>query len=250
MSVQPNGEDEILYGRNAVLEYLKSGEAMKKVLLERDKFSDTTSDIVALLRDCGVPYRFVDRTTLNRLCEGRHQGVIAYVEEFSYRDVDDILEAARAQGEDPFILALDGVEDPHNLGALIRTAEAAGVHGVIIPARRSARVTPAVVKVSAGAAAHVAVARVTNLVQTLKYLQNQGCWIWGAEMDGLDVRKVDLTGSLVWVLGSEGKGLSRLVRESCDQIVSLPMKGKTGSLNVSVAGGVLLYETFLRRIPE
>ncbi|MCL1852606.1 MAG: 23S rRNA (guanosine(2251)-2'-O)-methyltransferase RlmB [Peptococcaceae bacterium] len=239
-------EDVVLYGRNAVLEYLKSGETIKKVLLETGRHMD----MVSLLQTHGVAYQFVDKSALNRLCDGRHQGVAAYVEAFHYVDVDDILAVARTRGEEPFILALDGVEDPHNLGALLRTAEAVGVHGVIIPARRSVQVTPAVVKVSVGAAAHLAVARVTNLVQSLKNLQNQGCWIWGADMDGLDVRKADLTGALVWVLGGEGKGLSRLIRETCDQIVSLPMRGKTGSLNVSVAGGVLLYETFLRRIPE
>jgi 23S rRNA (guanosine2251-2'-O)-methyltransferase len=206
--------------------------------------------MVARLQADGIPYHFVEKATLNRLCEGRHQGVMAYVEEFSYAGLEDILAMAETRGEAPFIVALDGVEDPHNLGALIRTAEAAGVHGVIIPARRSAGVTPAVVKVSAGAAAHIAVARVSNLVQTLKILQKKGCWIWGADMAGRDVRHIDLSGAVVWVLGSEGKGLSRLVRETCDEVVGLPMHGQTSSLNVSVAGGILLYQTYLARIPE
>ena len=269
----------LLYGRNAVLEYLKSGEPVQKVLLERSgpdrhkksglhEGSDKTSsgntssastshenperhaDIIALLTASDIPYHFVEKTTLNRLCDGRHQGVAAYIEKFSYAQLDDILAVAEARGEAPFIIALDGVEDPHNLGALIRTAEAAGVHGIIIPARRSAGVTPAAVKVSAGAAAHIAVAQVPNLVQTLKILQKKGCWVWGADMNGIDVRNIDLSGAIVWVLGSEGKGLSRLTRETCDEIVSLPMHGQTSSLNVSVAGGILMYQTYLRKIPD
>lgn len=238
----------LLYGRNAVVEYLKSGEPIKKILLEG--CAESHGDLLPLLKAGDIPFQFVDKAMLNRLCDGRHQGVVAYVEEFTYAEVDDILKTAETRGEAPFLLALDSLEDPHNLGALIRSAEAVGVHGVIIPARRSAQVTPTVVKVSAGATAHMAIARVPNLVQTLKYLQKKDCWIWGADMKGLDVRKADLSGALVWVLGGEGKGLSRLVRETCDEIISLPMRGKTGSLNVSVAGGILLYETFLRRIPD
>jgi len=239
-------ESSVLVGHNAVLEYLKTERPVKKVLLAAD--TGRNADIVALLKKKGITHQFVQKAVLDRMANGeRHQGVLAYIEAYAYVDLDTILEIAANREEPPFILALDGLEDPHNLGALVRTAEAVGVHGIVIPNRRSVDVTPTVIKISAGAAAHIAVARVTNLVQALKKLQEAGCWISGAEHNGKDIEKADLSGPRVIAVGSEGKGLSRLVRETCDEIVTLSMRGKINSLNASVAGGILLYQSFLQR---
>jgi 23S rRNA (guanosine2251-2'-O)-methyltransferase len=240
--------DEIVYGRNAVWELLQSGKPINKVLFQSEGTGGRFQDMVSHARERRIPFQFVDKTALDRVTEkAKHQGVLAYVSPREYAEVDDILALAREKGEDPFILVLDEVEDPHNLGALIRTADASGVHGVIIPKRRSVSLTSTVAKTSAGAVEHVLVARVGNLVQTLEELKKAGCWVSGAEAGGADVYSSDLTGSRVVVIGSEGKGLSRLVKETCDEIVSLPMKGKVNSLNASVAGSILLYEVLRQR---
>ena len=239
---------EMVYGRNAVRELLQSGKELNKVLLQSEGTTRRNHEVVPLLRERGIPYQFVDRTTLDRLSGGaNHQGIMAYVAAREYATVEQILALAEAQQEDPLILMLDEVEDPHNLGAIIRTVHAVGAHGVIIPKRRSVALTGTVAKTSAGAVEHVLVARVANLVQTLKELQAAGCWVTGAEADGKDVYACDLTGPRVLVIGGEGRGLSRLVRESCDEIVSLPMRGKVNSLNASVATSVLLYEILRQR---
>lgn len=204
--------------------------------------------MVSRAREQGIPFQFVDKVALDRLAEkANHQGVLAYVAARDYAEVEDILALAKEKSEEPFILVLDEIEDPHNLGALIRTADAAGVHGVIIPKRRSVSLTSTVAKTSAGAVEHVLVARVGNLVQTLEALKKAGCWVSGAEVGGTEVYSADLTGSRVIVIGSEGKGLSRLLKETCDEIVSLPMKGQVNSLNASVAGSILLYEVVRQR---
>lgn len=240
--------DELIYGRNAVWELLQSGKPVNKVLFQVEGNSGRNQDMVALLHERGIPYQFVDRQVLERLTERqKHQGVLAYVAARDYAEVDDIWQLAAARQEDPFILVLDEVEDPHNLGALLRTVNAVGAHGVIIPKRRSVALTGIVAKTSVGAVEHVLVARVGNLVQTLKDLQKRGCWVSGAEAGGKDVFEVDLTGPRVLVVGSEGKGISRLVSETCDEIVSLPMLGAVSSLNASVAGSILLYEVLRQR---
>lgn len=240
--------DEIIYGRNSVWELLQSGKPVNKILFQSEGTGGRFQDIVSHARGQQIPFQFVDKAALDRLTEkAKHQGIVAYVAPREYAEVDDILALAQEKGEEPFILVCDEVEDPHNLGALIRTADAVGAHGVVIPKRRSVSLTATVAKTSAGAIEHVLVARVGNLVQTLKELKKAGCWVSGAEAGGQDVYDSDLTGSRVLVIGSEGKGLSRLVRETCDEIISLPMKGKVNSLNASVAGSILLYEIHRQR---
>jgi len=240
--------DEMVYGKNPVSELLKSGKPVNKVLLISEGQGVRNQEIIALLHERNIPYQFVDRQTLDRLTNReRHQGMLAYVAAREYASIEDILGLAEERQEAPFILMLDEIEDPHNLGALLRTVDAVGAHGVIIPKRRSVALTGTVAKTSAGAVEHVLVARVSNLVQTLKELKDKGCWVSGAEAGGKEVFEADLTGSRVIVIGSEGKGISRLLRENCDEIVSLPMKGKVTSLNASVAGSVMLYEVLRQR---
>lgn len=240
--------EEIVFGKNPVLELLKSGKPVNKVLFMTEGPSDRNKDIVNLLHERGIPYQFVDRQTLDRLANReRHQGILAYIAARDYASVDDILDLAAERQEAPFILMLDEIEDPHNLGALLRTVDAVGAHGVIIPKRRSVTLTGTVAKTSAGAVEYVRVARVSNLVQTLKELKKRGCWVTGAEAGGKQAFDADLTGARVIVVGSEGKGISRLLRETCDEIVSLPMMGKVSSLNASVAGSVMLYEVLRQR---
>lgn len=238
-------DQEIVYGRNAVIELLKAERPVNKVLILSEGQSSRNKDLLALLMERQIPYQFVDRKALDRVSEGeKHQGVLAYVAPKDYAQVEDIIGLARNRREDPFILVLDEIEDPHNFGALLRTVDAVGAHGVIIPKRRSVALTGTVAKTSAGAVEHVLVARVGNIVQTLKELKEEGCWVTGADFGGEDAFSADLTGPRVLVIGSEGKGISRLVKEQCDEIVSLPMKGNVSSLNASVAGSILLYETY------
>lgn len=241
--------EEIVYGKNPVVELLKSGKPVNKVLFMTEGSSSRNQEIISLLHERNIPYQFVDRQTLDRLTNReRHQGMLAYVAAREYASVDDILAFAEERQEAPFILMLDEIEDPHNLGALLRTVDAVGAHGVIIPKRRSVTLTGTVAKTSAGAVEHVRVARVSNLVQTLQDLKKKGCWVSGAEAGGKEAFAADLTGARVIVIGSEGKGISRLLRENCDELVSLPMRGKVSSLNASVAGSVMLYEVLRQRI--
>lgn len=240
--------DEIVYGRNSVTELLRADKPINKIVFQAEGIGTNFQELVEQARTKGIPFQFVEKSGLDRLTEhAKHQGVLAYVAPREYATVEDILGLARSKGEDPFILVLDEVEDPHNLGALIRTVDAVGAHGVIIPKRRSVGLTGTVAKTSAGAVEHVLVARVTNLVQILKELKKAGCWIAGAESGGVEAFETDLTGPRVLVIGSEGKGISRIVREACDEIVSLPMKGMINSLNASVAGSILLYEVLRQR---
>ena len=240
--------EEVVYGRNSVSELLQSGKPINKVLFLTEAQNRRNQDMIAVLRERGIPFQFVDRITLDRLSEqGVHQGVLAYIAAREYASLEDIINLARDRREDPLILVLDEIEDPYNLGAMLRTADAVGAHGVIIPKRRSVSLTGVVSKASAGAVEHVLVARISNLVQTLKQLQKEGCWVSGADAEGVVAFKADLRGPRVLVIGSEGKGLSRLIKETCDELVSLPMCGRITSLNASVAGSVLLYETFRQR---
>lgn len=243
--------EEIVYGRNSVKELLKGGKPVNKILLLMDSPNRRNQDIIALLKQRGIPYQFVDRITLDRLSgQGVHQGVLAYIAAREYSSLEDILNLACEKKEDPLILALDEIEDPYNLGAMLRTVNAVGAHGVVITKRRSVALTGVVAKASAGAVEYVKVARVSNLVQALKQLKKEGCWISGADAGGTEAFKTDLRGPHVLVIGAEGKGLSRLVREICDEIISLPMYGEISSLNASVAGSVLLYEIVRQRIGQ
>ncbi|HWQ73517.1 MAG TPA: 23S rRNA (guanosine(2251)-2'-O)-methyltransferase RlmB [Desulfitobacteriaceae bacterium] len=239
---------EIVYGRNSVKELLKSGKPVNKILFLTGDKNQRNHDIIVLTKERGIPFQFADRVALDRLSgQGVHQGVLAYLAAREYSGLEDILNLARERQEDPLILALDEIEDPHNLGAMLRTVNAVGAHGVVIPKRRSVALTGIVSKASAGAVEYVKVARVSNLVQVLKQLKKEGCWISGADAGGTEAFKVDLKGARVLVVGAEGKGLSRLVRETCDDIISLPMYGEISSLNASVAGSVLLYEIIRQR---
>lgn len=241
-------DENIVCGRNAVLELIKSGNPVHKILIKNEKEQGRNADILHTIKERGIPYQFVESTVLDKYSQGeKHQGVVAFTAAKAYVETEDILNIAQNKGEDPFILVLDEIEDPHNLGALLRTADAAGVHGVIIPKRRSAGLTPAVARASAGAVEYVPVARVSNLVQTLKYLQQKGCWISGAEADGKEIYRADLTGPRVIVIGGEDKGLGRLIKDTCDEIISLPMKGRISSLNASVAGSIIMYEVRRQR---
>ncbi len=241
---------EQIEGRNPILEALRANHELTKVyLLKNEAPTGPLREILGLIEKKKIPLHPVDAAALNRMSQTRnHQGIIALAADWKYATVDAILERATAKGEPPFILILDGVEDPQNLGSVIRTAEAAGVHGIIIPERRAVGLTATVARASAGAIEYVPVARVTNLTKTVDELKKGGMWFTGAEMDGkIDFQKADLTGPLGLVVGGEGKGVSRLLAEHCDQLVRLPMWGSINSLNVSVATGILVYEVRRQR---
>lgn len=241
-------QKDLIIGRNAVTELLKSGREIDTLFVVRGEKGGTVGKIIAQCKEKGAVVKDIDRKKLDFMCgHANHQGVAATCAAHDYSTVEEILETAKERGEEPFIVACDGIEDPHNLGAIIRTAEAAGVHGIIITKRRSASLNYTVGKTSAGALEYMKVARVANLASELENLKKQGIWIYGADMDGEDVRGVDTSGAAVLVIGSEGDGISRIVREKCDFIVSLKMKGKINSLNASVAGGVLMYEFAYKR---
>ena len=220
-------------------EYHKLAEIFNPIYFDADEW-------VKLAKDAGVIVRTVERAWLDQLYPA-HQGMLAYVAAVPYTPVEDMLAAAREKGEDPFLVALDGVMDPHNLGAIIRSAECAGAHGVIIPERRSAGLSPTAAKAAAGALSHMPVAQVGNLNRTLEDLKTAGLWVTGAAMDGEDAFACDLTGPIALVIGSEGDGISRLTLEKCDRVVSLPVRGHIDSLNASVAAGVLMYEIVRQR---
>lgn len=237
-----------LEGRNAILEVLRSGRDIEKIMVVRGNVEGTIKRIIAMAVEKGVVIQEVSRQKLDEISETKnHQGVIAIVSAHNYVDVDDILAIAKERQEDPFVLLLDGITDPHNLGAILRTAECAGVHGVIIPKRRSVGLNATVGKTSAGALEYMPVARVTNIVKTMEYLKKQGLWIACADMKGLDHFDTNMKGALALVIGSEGDGVSRLVKENCDFTVSIPMYGKISSLNASVAAGLLMYEVVRQR---
>ncbi|MBO4792909.1 MAG: 23S rRNA (guanosine(2251)-2'-O)-methyltransferase RlmB [Clostridia bacterium] len=238
----------IVFGRNAVRELLRSGREIDKILVKRGERDGSLPVICAEASARGIPVVDTEKEKLDRLCRGGvHQGVAAYASQKEYCDVDDILNIARERGEQPFIVILDGVEDPHNLGAVIRTAECTGVHGVIIPKRRSAGLTAVVAKASAGALEHMAVARVPNLAAEIDRLKEQGIWIYSAEAGGEDLYSCDLDRPAAFVFGSEGSGISRLIKEKSDFIVSLPLYGRINSLNVSAAAAAVLCEAAHKR---
>ena len=234
-------EEQIIYGRNAVMEALRSGSGVDTVYIQ--KGAGGLGKLISLAKENGAVVKDVSPEKLDDLSTGgKHGGVAAVIAAAEYADVNDILAVSAEKGTPPFIIIADEIQDPHNLGAIIRTAEAAGADGVIIPKRRSAGLTAAVFKTSAGAASWVKVARVSNLVETIKTLKSKGIWVYGAEADGEPFRKADLSGPAALVIGSEGNGLGRLVRENCDMILSIDKYGKINSLNASVSAGILMYE--------
>lgn len=243
------GDLDRLEGRNAVLEALRSGRPLNKLVIAQGAKEGAIRQIYALAKENNIIIQEVDRSKLNAIAgHSGHQGVVAYLAAAEYVEVSDILERAKNKGEDPFVLVLDEITDPQNLGAIIRTAEAAGVHGVIIPKRRAVGLTSVVAKASAGAVSYVPVARATNMARTLDELKNAGLWIIGTDADGEKTfYESDMKGPIAIVTGSEGQGMSRLVRENCDFIVSIPMKGKITSLNASAATALMVYEVVRQR---
>ncbi len=236
-------------GRNAVLELLESGKDINKIYIESGEKTGSINKIIALAKENKVLISYIDKNKMRQMATTEnYQGVIAVVPPYEYVEVEDILQEAKNKNEDPFVVILDGIEDVHNLGAIIRTAETAGVHGIIIPKRRAASVNATVNKVSAGAVEHMKIARVNNLNETIKELKEAGLWICGTDMDTETYYyNQDLKGPLAIVIGSEGFGMSRLVKENCDFIVKIPMKGKITSLNASVSAGIVIYEAVKQR---
>lgn len=234
---------DLIIGRNAVKEALKAGRPADSLLVQRGEKSGSVLPIIAECREKGIIVKEVDSKKLDFMCgHAHHQGVIMIAAAHEYSTVEEILKNAQDRNEPPFIVICDGLEDPHNLGAIIRTADAAGVHGIIIPERRSVSLSGIVGKTSAGALEYVPVARVKNITNTIKELKDKGIWVYCADMDGTPYRKADLSGAVALVVGSEGNGVSRLVKENCDGVLSIPMKGNVNSLNASVAAAILIFE--------
>ncbi len=239
--------EDIIVGRNAVTEAIRAGRALDSVLVARGERQGSVPMLIAKAKQAGVPVKEVDIRKLDAMCGPNHQGIAAIAACKAYATLEDLFQVAAERGEAPFFIVCDELEDPHNLGAVIRTAEAVGAHGVVIPKRRAAGLTGAVYKASAGAVEYVPVARVTNLVDALQEMKQRGMWVYGLDMDGNTWCQTDLTGAVALVIGSEGHGIGKLVRKHCDVIVSMPMNGKINSLNASVAGGILMYEVARQR---
>ena len=253
--MEKNQEKDIkkdrIEGRNAVLEAFRSGKTIDKLFVLDGCQDGSVQSIIREAKKQDTLIQFVAKERLNQLTEtGKHQGVIAYAAAYAYAEVEDMLRLARDRGEAPFLILLDGIEDPHNLGAIIRTANLAGAHGVIIPKRRAVGLTATVAKASAGALHYTPVAKVTNLTRTMEELKKQGLWFVCADMDGEQMYRLNLTGPMGLVIGSEGEGVSRLVKENCDFIAGIPMRGDIDSLNASVAAGVLAYEIVRQRLSK
>ena len=241
-------EKDVIFGRNSVAEAIKSGRPLDSVMVARGDRSGSIPKIVADAKKAGIVIKEVDPKKLDFVCgHNNHQGIAAFGAVKEYSSVEDIFATAEERNEPPFIIICDEIEDPHNLGAIIRTAEAAGAHGVIIPKRRSASLSFTVAKTSAGAVEFMHVARVTNIPQIIDELKKRGVWVYCADMDGEPFYKSNLKGAIALVIGSEGNGVGRLVKEKCDVTLSMPMKGKINSLNASVAAGILMYEVSRQR---
>lgn len=243
---------DLVEGRNAVLEALESNQNFDYIMVSSGQKNGSINKIIAIAKEKGIVIKEEDRRKLDKISEtGAHQGVIAAVSQFKYSDVDDILKNAEKKKEAPFIIILDEIEDPHNFGAIVRTAEVCGVHGIIIPKRRNASVTSSVYKTSAGAVEYMPIARVTNLSSTVDYLKEKNIWIYGADMDAdgfcYDYNYNDGTAIII---GNEGKGISHLLKSKCDFLIKIPMKGRISSLNASVAAGIMMYEVLKRRSGE
>ena len=238
----------IIEGRNPIIEALKNNRSIEKIMVNKASKEGSIKKILAMAKENKVIIQEVDRHKLDEMSESHaHQGVIAITSDYRYYDLDEILEIPKERGEDPFFIILDGITAPHNLGSIIRTADAVGAHAVIIPKRRSVQITPIVAKASAGAVEYLPVCKVTNIVNTIKTLKENGLWIAAVDMDGQTFYQQNLGGPLGLVVGSEGEGISRLVKQNCDFTVSMPMSGNVTSLNASIAGGILLYEVYRQR---
>lgn len=237
--------EQIIFGRNPVMEAILSGKAIDTIYVQRG--AKGLGKLISAAKENGAIVKDAGEEKLSSLCEEKHGGVVAVMAAADYATVEDIFAAAAEKGHDPFIVIADEIQDPHNLGAIIRTAEAAGADGLIIPKRRSVGLTGTVFKTSAGAANWLKIARVPNLVETIKELKKRNVWVYGAEADGTPFDKADLSGAVALVIGSEGFGLGRLVRENCDMILSIDMYGKVNSLNASVSAGILMYEVVRAR---
>ena len=238
----------LVIGRNAVRELLSSGRDIEKLYITSSDREGSINQLIGIAAERGIPITECDRTRLDSIaCGTRHQGIIAIAAERNYSTVEEILSYAEEKGESPFVVICDGIEDPHNLGAIIRSAECSGVHGVIIPKRRAVGLTATVSKSSAGALEHMRIAKVTNLASTIDELKERGFWIYGADMDGSTYYKTDMKGASAIVLGSEGSGISRLVKEKCDFIVSIPLYGQINSMNVSCAAAIIFAEVAKQR---
>ena len=244
--------EDLIIGRNAVIEALKSDRTIECVYVSKGDLEGSIKVALGLAKDKGVVIKEADRRKLDTMCDGlNHQGIVARVTPFKYCEVNDILEDAKRKEQQPFIVILDEIEDPHNLGSIIRTAELCGVHGIIIPKRRNVGVTSTVYKCSAGAIEHMKVAKVTNINATIDMLKEQGIWIYGADIDGKDYSyNTDFSGPCALIIGSEGKGISSLTLKKCDLLVKIPMIGKINSLNASVAGGIMMYEVLKGRLTK
>jgi len=241
-------DENLLFGRNSVMEALKGDRTIDKIMIQKGEKEGSVIKIIAAAKAKNIVVQEVDKIKLDELTgREKHQGVVAYAAAHEYVSVDEILEEAKEKGEQPFVLILDNIQDPHNLGAIIRTAHNAGAHGIIIPKRRAVGLTGTVSKSSAGALEYMKVAKVSNIVQTIKELKEKGLWIACADMDGKPMFEEDLTGPMGIVVGSEGEGVSKLTKENCDYVISVPMYGKVTSLNASVAASLMVYEVVRQR---
>lgn len=242
-------EDYIIEGRNPVLEALQSGRSINKIMVINGQKEGSIKKIIAKAKDQGIVISYVDRNKIDGLSvSDNHQGVLAFAAAYDYVELDTLLETLDKKNEDPFFIVLDEIEDPHNLGSIMRTADAVGANGIIIPKRRAVGLTPVVAKTSAGAIEYVPVCRVTNIARTIETLKEKNIWVAGADMAGEQTHfQANMTGRFALVMGSEGSGISRLVKEKCDYLIHIPMVGKVSSLNASVAASVIMYEAFKQR---
>ncbi|KIL53601.1 RNA methyltransferase [Jeotgalibacillus alimentarius] len=242
--------EEFIGGKNPVLEALRAGREINKIWIGEGSQKGQMQQVIQLAKEANVLVQFVPKKKIDQLMDGQHQGVVASIAAYEYAELDDVFALAEKKGEDPFIMILDELEDPHNLGSIMRTADAVGVHGIIIPKRRAVGLTATVAKASTGAIEHVPVVRVTNLSRTLDELKDKGLWIAGTDAKGSeDYRRFDGTMPVGLIIGSEGKGMSRILRDKCDFLIHLPMSGHVTSLNASVAASILMYEIYRRRHP-
>ncbi len=236
----------IIFGRNSVLETLKENRSINKILITKRSKLANFNEIVSLCKNKKIPIQFVEKSAIERLCSGNHQGILAFTTTIQYLSIETLVNSVK--NELPFFLMLDEIHDPHNMGAIIRTAEAAKIKGIIIPNRRNCQINETVAKVSSGAIEHISIARVNNLINTINYLKKKGFWIIGSNAEGININKIqDLNMPIVLILGNEGKGVRHLLETKCDYIVAIPMYGKINSLNVSVAAGILIYDIIKRR---
>jgi 23S rRNA (guanosine2251-2'-O)-methyltransferase len=245
-----NENKDYIIGKNPVMEALRSERDINKILIAESSQRGQMQQLIQLAKEANVIVQFVPKKKIDQISDENHQGVLAYVAAYQYAEMDDLFAAAEKKNEPPFFLLLDEIEDPHNLGSIMRTADAVGAHGIIIPKRRAVGLTATVAKASTGAIEHIPVVRVTNMARTIDELKERGVWIAGTDASGKqDYRQLDGTMPLGLVIGSEGKGMGRLVRDKCDFLINLPMAGKVTSLNASVAAALLMYEVYRRRHP-